>query len=496
MDIRLGSSSSSLAEKRAFPHTITPLESLSASVPCVDRQKSKDSLSSLSLTGGNCFCSPSSSKVEKFAASIFQSAVLQTKNFCKTLDGSSNESVYSFVNNEENQKESRFPGMNKSKNELIVKIVNNNQATILAQELSKISSAVIERARPLDQPHNIFISFPMAFVTQTPPLLRKYARSATQLFTSSSSARKHKTKTQHKDDATTDKEEQAKQRNHDLLKNFAAGAVAGVISRTSTAPFERLKILYQVNYDGTHVTPNMLTGLRQIYAQDGVTGFFRGNFTNVLRATPFSAIRFSVFDQMKRVLSQGKQIGECLRQGELFVAGAVAGLAANLAIYPMEVIRIRLTASPAGTYNGILDAFCKIQKSEGKILPFYKGATACLCSSMPNTGINLMTYETLKKVVIGQNPESEPHLAMTMAIGSTSALIASTLLYPMTAMSSRLIMKKSGKTSVRVLVGEIYSKEGLKGFFKGYTPGIVKIVFGNGVSFVAYEWTKKRLNCK
>lgn len=285
----------------------------------------------------------------------------------------------------------------------------------------------------------------------------------------------------------------------DLVKNFAAGAVAGVVSRSSTAPLERLKILYQVNYEGVRTTPNMFTGLKQIYVQDGVSGLFRGNLLTVLKASPFSAIRFTVFEQMKKVLSLRKQPGEGLGQADMFVAGAVAGFVSNFAIYPMEVIRVRITAAPKGTYDGIYDAFLKIQKSEGRVLPFYRGATTALCTTMPNTGINLMTYEYLKKLILGEDRRKAPNPAVMMAIGSTSALISSTLLYPFSAIGSKLIMLgakvdlKPHERSLKSMVTNIFKKEGLRGFYKGYLPGISKIVLGNGISFATYESVKNNM---
>lgn len=227
-------------------------------------------------------------------------------------------------------------------------------------------------------------------------------------------------------------------------RNFLAGAVAGVVSRTCTAPLERLKILYQVDYAHAGVRPpNIYSGLTGIYNRDGFRGLFRGNLTNIVKATPDTAIRFAVFEHMKLLL-KGAQVTpkDHLSPRELFVAGAVAGIVSNFCVYPLDVVKVRISAAPTGTYDGILDVFTKIMKNEGRIRPFYRGITASLCSSIPNAGLNLMTYELIKKFILKKTQwTNDPPVFLMMGVGGMSALISSTLLYPFQLICNRIIMQ-------------------------------------------------------
>lgn len=293
----------------------------------------------------------------------------------------------------------------------------------------------------------------------------------------------------------------------DLLtwfRNFLAGAIAGIVSRTSTAPLERLKILYQVNYVGSTVAPpNIFRGLYQVYSRDGAKGLFRGNFTNILKATPDTAIRFAIFEHLKTLL-KNKKLGsntegriETLDARELFFAGAVAGVTSNFTVYPLDVIKIRISAAPTGTYKGILDAFRKISRTEGRIRPFYRGLSASLFSSVPNAGLNLMTYELLKKIILKNSlPQKDPPVYVMMGMGGLSALISSTLLYPFSTVCSRLIMQglkpsiSEKDRKVTQVVKNIVRYEGPRGFFKGYLPAISKIILGSAISFGTFETLK------
>ena len=55
--------------------------------------------------------------------------------------------------------------------------------------------------------------------------------------------------------------------------NLTAGALSGALSRTFTAPLDRLKIIYQSIYV-KGATPNLYLGLKQIYLNDGIAGLF------------------------------------------------------------------------------------------------------------------------------------------------------------------------------------------------------------------------------
>jgi hypothetical protein len=74
---------------------------------------------------------------------------------------------------------------------------------------------------------------------------------------------------------------------------FAAGAFAGVVSRTSTAPLDRLKMLMQVGTKWAPVRPvGVLAGLRAIHAQGGFVSFFQGNTANVIKVMPENGVKF------------------------------------------------------------------------------------------------------------------------------------------------------------------------------------------------------------
>ncbi len=97
--------------------------------------------------------------------------------------------------------------------------------------------------------------------------------------------------------------------------------------------------------------------------------FWKGNGTNVLKIAPESAIKFWTFETLKTSLSQDRNCPSVL---ERFGAGALAGLAAQTAIYPMEVAKTRLAIAASGEYRGIAHCLASIFRAEGP-RALYKG---------------------------------------------------------------------------------------------------------------------------
>ncbi|CAN0517421.1 unnamed protein product, partial [Ectocarpus sp. 8 AP-2014] len=65
---------------------------------------------------------------------------------------------------------------------------------------------------------------------------------------------------------------------------FVAGAIAGVVSRTATAPFDRLKTLLQSGKTKGTIAKSM----SNIYRQEGWLAFWNGNGANTLKIMPES----------------------------------------------------------------------------------------------------------------------------------------------------------------------------------------------------------------
>ncbi|VDP20948.1 unnamed protein product [Echinostoma caproni] len=114
---------------------------------------------------------------------------------------------------------------------------------------------------------------------------------------------------------------------------FICGGIAGTVSRTMTAPIDRLKVLRQTGVPEV-AGKNMLQSWRIMIIEGGVVSLWRGNGVNVLKNCPESAIRFGMHGWLKSILFPEVQ-GQLKPEQRLLVAG-LAGAASLTCTYPVE----------------------------------------------------------------------------------------------------------------------------------------------------------------
>lgn len=173
-------------------------------------------------------------------------------------------------------------------------------------------------------------------------------------------------------------------------KYLIAGGVAGAASRTATAPLDRLKVILQVQTTSAAIAP----AVKNIWKEGGLLGFFRGNGLNVLKVAPESAIKFYMYEMLKKFI--GDDNGNVGTAGRL-VSGGLAGAVAQAAIYPMDLVKTRLQTFSCE--RGKVPKLGKLSKDiwvqEGP-RAFYRGLVPSLLGIIPYAGIDLTAYETLK----------------------------------------------------------------------------------------------------
>ncbi|KAF9959239.1 hypothetical protein BGZ65_000693 [Modicella reniformis] len=259
-----------------------------------------------------------------------------------------------------------------------------------------------------------------------------------------------------------------------VARYLLAGAIAGAVSRTATAPLDRLKVYLitnsmpvltgQVAQNGLKYIPKfsspravnpvkqrlLWNAIKELYHQGGVKTFFRGNGLNIIKIAPESAIKFYTYETSKSFIvnhlpslciqphhhhhpdatsnlrSSGAKTHQHLdiATSGRFLAGGIAGLISQFSIYPLETIKTRIMSSTGRSQGG--------------------------------QGVPL----------------------------SSSSSLSATSLSP-TATGTGI-----KRLSMRVMVREIWQKTGLRGFYRGLGPSLVGIFPYAAIDLSVFETLK------
>ncbi|KAL2101263.1 hypothetical protein ACEWY4_003024 [Coilia grayii] len=279
-----------------------------------------------------------------------------------------------------------------------------------------------------------------------------------------------------------------------VWRQLMAGAMAGAVSRTGTAPLDRLKVFLQVHGSGG---VSLRTGLRGMVQEGGLRSLWRGNGINVLKIAPESAIKFMAYEQIKWLM-KGCKDGGSLRVQERFVAGSLAGATAQTIIYPMEVLKTRLTLRKTGQYSGMVDCAKQILQNEG-VRAFYRGYIPNTLGIIPYAGIDLAVYETLKNAWLQRYSmgSADPGILVLLGCGTVSSTCGQLASYPLALIRTRMQAQASAGGGPQLsMVGQfkhIVSHEGVPGLYRGITPNFLKVIPAVSISYVVYEHMKKVL---
>ncbi|KAG5286551.1 hypothetical protein AALO_G00016130 [Alosa alosa] len=277
-------------------------------------------------------------------------------------------------------------------------------------------------------------------------------------------------------------------------RQLVAGAMAGAISRTGTAPLDRIKVFIQVHASKSN-NISLVGGFKQMIKEGGVTSLWRGNGVNVLKIAPETSIKFMAYEQYKKLLSSD---GGKVETHQRFIAGSLAGATAQSAIYPLEVMKTRLTLRKTGQYSGMFDCAKKILQKEG-IKAFYKGYTPNLIGIIPYAGIDLAVYESLKNMWLSRYAKdtANPGILVLLGCGTISSTCGQLASYPLalvrTRMQAQATLDAGEQTSMRTLVKNVVAKEGFFGLYRGILPNFMKVIPAVSISYVVYEYTKTGL---
>ncbi|XP_041032381.1 calcium-binding mitochondrial carrier protein SCaMC-1-like isoform X1 [Carcharodon carcharias] len=276
--------------------------------------------------------------------------------------------------------------------------------------------------------------------------------------------------------------------------HLIAGGTAGGVSRTVTAPFDRLRVLMQV-YSSRDNKLKISGGIKSMIVEGGVSSMWRGNLTNILKIGPELAFKFMAYEELKTVIAVEP---EHLGIKERFLAGSMAGAFSQTATYPVEMLKTRMMLRKTGEPRELYSHVSNIFKYEG-VSTFYRGYVPNILGIIPYAGIDLAVYETLKNLWVQRyTTENErPNMLLVVGSATTSNIFGQLASYPLmlmhTRMQAEVIAKGMRRPRMREYFWNILAKDGFLGFYCGFTANLLKAIPSVCISYVLYEYLKTHI---
>lgn len=271
-------------------------------------------------------------------------------------------------------------------------------------------------------------------------------------------------------------------------KDIAAGFVGGATQVLIGQPFDLVKIRLQTSPSGS----SSAAIIRQVLQKEGPLAFYKGTVAPLFGVGACVSLQFYGFLETKRQLLKYLGKLELLLWPQTYLAGAAAGLVNSPVTAPVEQLRILSQASTKTTsLQETVRAIWRQQGSRG----LYRGLGVTVVRECQAYGVWFMSYEWLLQTVVkqrgylGRGDVTTPELLLCGAAAGNALWLSS---YPLDVIKSNVQSDGFGKDSrfqglAVKAAREIWVKAGVRGFWKGLAPCLVRAVPCSAGTFAAVE---------
>jgi len=142
----------------------------------------------------------------------------------------------------------------------------------------------------------------------------------------------------------------------------------------------------------------LISSIREITANEGPVGFFRGLTAAIAGIVPYMGLFFLSYETLKLPLAD---MSLPIGSGDA-LAGMLASVSAKTAVFPLDTVRKRLQVQGPTreryvhrnipVYAGVLGTIKMVLKREG-MRGLYRGLPVSLLKAAPASAITVYTYE-------------------------------------------------------------------------------------------------------
>jgi len=176
-----------------------------------------------------------------------------------------------------------------------------------------------------------------------------------------------------------------------------------------------------------------------------------------------------------------------------FLASAIGAAVAEAVTLPTDVAKVRIqvqtTSGGEARYRGIVDCLMKVGRNEG-VRALWKGLVPALIRQVCYHSFTFVLYEPIKDFAMGANPEGVPATYVQRLVSAgLAAAIAISLFNPTEVLKTQM-QASTTTSSMKEVAARVWEKDGLKGFWAGVRPNVVRTFLVNGAEIGTYDESK------
>jgi len=287
---------------------------------------------------------------------------------------------------------------------------------------------------------------------------------------------------------------QTKKTHHILnFQNFKIGLIVSLLVQ----PFEVIRTssimsLKNMNtgFSGTYQV------IKQILQLEGLRGFFRGGLLGMGKSTLSAGLFFTGLENAHVITKEFRNIKYIPANVIDFFNACCTKAITTFIINPITVVKTRFEVVGVNEYTSIRHAVESIYQKEG-MKGFYKGILTTLMRDVPFSGIQYSSYKFCLDIYKNYlNPSHNPFDSPLLIsfIGAISGVYAVMLTYPFDNLRVRLQCYDMSNLQIKGLfdlIRQIYREEGIKGYYLGYLPRLMKKAASSALTWTLYESVRK-----